>query len=183
MATRNFIDVKDRKYFIKKSMTAFSSVLELIKDMLVKQEKIFNTEFKPVEKSSEPSPDKDKLSFVLKSTGIIKTLYILVQSIGEDNSKEISPSLVEETIDGENKTIKTLLVFDKNALGDDEIDVQNWENSKYFSSTVSEFIEKYFEETFGIKTKVESIKYIKPEGTSEKKVKYLKKHLGKVKIK
>lgn len=202
---KNFIESKDNVYYQKKSVTACVASLELIRDLTLSQEKILKVNVLKKEKSEAEkkaknlddlaiinlNPDDSKLRFIPLKDGLVHTLYVSIQEIGEENNKHREAQLVEEITKFELKSdkepsggdVKTILSFNINDIDREvELNQPNWEKSPYFTKVVRETLEKYIPETFGDQARVsfEEIEYKEPPKMSNKQRKILKKHIGKI---
>lgn len=202
---KNFIESKDNIYYQKKSVTACVASLELIRDLVFSQDKVLKvkvltkekTEAEKNAKSLEDlqvinlTPDDSKLRFIPLKDGLVHTLYVSIQEIGENENKHREAQLIEEISkfeliekdEPENKSTKTILAFDINQIcKEKELNQPNWEKSSYFTKTVKETLEKYIPETFGDQARIslEEIEYKEPPKMSNKQRKMIKKHIGKL---
>lgn len=202
---KNFIESKDNVYYQKKSVTACVASLELIRDLTLSQEKILKVNVLKKEKSEAEkkvknlddlaiinlNPDDSKLRFIPLKDGLVHTLYVSIQEIGEENNKHREAQLVEETTKFEfqsNKEpsggdIKTILSFNLNDIDREvELNQPHWEKSPYFTKVVRETLERYIPATFGDQARInfEDIEYKEPPKMSNKQRKILKKHIGKI---
>lgn len=202
---KNFIESKDNVYYQKKSVTACVASLELIRDLTLSQEKILKVNVLKKEKSEAEkkaknlddlaiinlNPDDSKLRFIPLKDGLVHTLYVSIQEIGEENNKHCEAQLVEEITKFEiqsNKEpsggdIKTILSFNLNDIDREvELNQPHWEKSPYFTKVVRETLERYIPATFGDQARInfEDIEYKEPPKMSNKQRKILKKHIGKI---